>query len=122
MIPELPTEQHKRCAALLEIVWHAIPLSYKRHYAREIWRQFQEEVESNAYTSDLGKFANSLCSRFNAYVASNAEATTLAEILETNEDKALLKLLREDTLLLVNAVRVANQERKEELEAERKGE
>jgi hypothetical protein len=63
-------------------------------------------------------FANSLCSRFNAYVASTAEAVTLAEILAAGDDKALLKLLREDTLLLVNAVRVANQERREQEKGE----
>lgn len=73
-------------------------------------------MRAAAYTSNLGKFVNSLCSKLQVQIG--AEDSAEAEsILNSGTDRALLKLLREETTLLVLMVRVANQERREEWEA-----
>lgn len=82
-----------------------------------IWRQFEEQIKSAAYTNNLGKFVNSLCGRLNADLGRNAEdRQAVSQILTGGNDRALLKLLHEETTLLVLMVRVANQERRDEWE------
>lgn len=123
MIPELPTENHRRCATLLEIIWRGIPKSYKRRYVRDIWRQFQEEMETAAYTDNLPEFLNALCARFGATILTNDEAATVMEVLESKQDREMLKLFRQESLYLSTAIQVANQERHKEWkskQAERK--
>jgi len=118
MIPELPTEQHKKCALLLEALWRGIAPEYKSRYRRTIWTQFQEEVEGAARTTNsLSVFVNSLCSRFSVSLH-DREAAAVGKVLSGADDRAMLKLLREQTVLLVVAVRLANQERREEWEAQ----
>jgi hypothetical protein len=74
-------------------------------------------VASAAYTSHLGRFINSLCGRLDATIGRNAEERALAEvILNSGQDRLLLRLLREETTLLILMVRVANQERRAEWE------
>ena len=73
-------------------------------------------MRSAAYTSNLGKFVNSLCSKLQAQIKTD-EASIADEILNGGQDRALLKLLREETTMIVLMVRVVNQERKEEWEA-----
>lgn len=64
-------------------------------------------------TNSLSVFVNSLCSRF-AVTFRDKEAAAIGGVLSGADDRALLKLLREETVLLVVAVRLANQERQEE--------
>ena len=73
-------------------------------------------MRSAAYTSNLGKFVNSLCSKLQAQIKTD-DASIADEILNGGQDRALLKLLREETTMIVLMVRVVNQERKEEWEA-----
>jgi hypothetical protein len=80
-------------------------------------------VTSAAYTSRLGKFVNSVCSSLNIEIGAGErkkerqEYQGVAEqILNSGNDKDLLKLLRDETKLLVLMVRVRNQERQEEWE------
>lgn len=55
-----------------------------------------------------------MCLRMNADLGRNAEERESAnKILNEVDDKAILKLLREETTLIVLMVRVANQERRE---------
>lgn len=76
-------------------------------------------MRSAAYTSNLGKFVNSLCSKLGATVGHNEEERRQAfAVLETAEAGPLLKLMRQETTLLVLMVRIANQERREAYEAE----
>lgn len=73
---------------------------------------------SAAYTNNLGKFVNSLCSRFDATIGTTIEERSTAEqILNSGKDRILLSLMRQETALLVLMVRVAMQERKAEYEA-----
>lgn len=66
---------------------------------------------------------NSLCLRLGATLGTNAEDREQAgAMLAVADERALLKLLREETTLIVLMVRIANQERqaqaRERIEAE----
>lgn len=112
------TENHEAAAALLATIWRGIPADYKSRYRRNIWEQFENNVRSAAYTSNLGKFVSSICAKMQAKVGKTGEERENAEvILNSGNDRALLKLLREETTLLVLMVRVANQARQEEWKA-----
>lgn len=110
---------HQQAAALLMAIWRGIPADFKSRYRMNIWQQFEDQIRSAAYTSNLGKFVNSLCSKLQATVGRNAEERVYGEkVLNSGQDRALLKLLRDETTLLVLMVRVANQKRREQWEAE----
>lgn len=68
---------------------------------------------ASAYTDNLGRFVNSLCSRFSATIPGKWIERCYAFIYSGNQDE-VLKLLREETVLFVMKVRLLNQERKEE--------
>lgn len=113
------TELQQKVADLLMIIWRGIPLDYKRKYLN-IWEQFEANIRSAAYTSSLGKFINSLCLKMNADIGKNANDRSLADkILAELPARETLKLLREETTLLVLMVHVANQEKRAAWEAER---
>lgn len=104
---------------MLMAIWRGIPADFKSRYRMNIWQQFEDQIRSAAYTSNLGKFVNSLCSKLQATVGRNAEERVYGEkVLNSGQDRALLKLLRDETTLLVLMVRVANQKRREQWEAE----
>ena len=112
-------KEHQQAADLLEIVWRGIPADYKSRYRMSIWQQFEDNIRSAAYTSNLGKFLNSLCLKLGVDVGRNSEDRARADaILQKADARAMLKLLREETTLLVLTARVANQERREAWEAE----
>lgn len=94
-------------------------MDYKSRYRRNIWQQFEDNIRSAAYTSDLGKFLNVLCLKLNANIGHTNEDRVRAEVILHEADaRDLLKRFREETTLLVLMVRVANQERREAWEAE----
>lgn len=112
-------KEHEQAAELLGIIWRGIPTDYKSRYRMSIWQQFEDNIRSAAYTSNLGKFLSSLCLKLNANIGRNGDDRVRADaILQEAGAKATLKLLREETTLLVLMVRVANQERREAWEAE----
>ncbi len=113
----------QQAVTLLLAIWRGIPADYKSRYRMNIWEQFQDQVQSAAYTSNLAKFVNSLCSNLNASVGTRADERAAAEaILNGGNDRALLRLLREETVLLVLMVRVEMQARKEVYEEVREWE
>jgi hypothetical protein len=74
-------------------------------------------VRSAAYTNNLAKFINQLCLKLNADAGKDADdRATVERIANSGNDRALLKLLREETTLIVLMVRVVNQEKREEWE------
>lgn len=110
----MPKKDLKQDAAtLLLAVWAGIPAEYKTAYARNIWEQFQGAVVVAAYTNNLGKFTNSLCSRFNAAIP-QFKTDEAEGVLNGGNDKEILKLFREETVLIVLMARVANEERKQQ--------
>ena len=110
-------EMRQAAKELLMIIWRGVPMGYKSRYRMTIWNQFENEVRSASYTSSLARFVNSICSHLDADLGRNAADRTRAdEILNSGNDRALLKILREETMLIVLMVRVANQERRDEWE------
>lgn len=102
-------------ADLLEILWRGIGSEYKSRYRMTIWEQFENTVRASSYTNNLGKFVNSACLKLSSQI--QAKDTAWAEeILNGGNDKALLRLFRDETTLLVLMVRVRNQERREAYE------
>jgi hypothetical protein len=113
------TPMHDQAANLLMTIWRGIGADYKSRYRMSIWQQFEDRVRSAAYTSSLGRFISTLCLSLNATVGIKAEDRNVADrILNGGNDQALLKLLRDETTLIVLMVRIANQERREKWEAE----
>jgi hypothetical protein len=103
-------EIHERAAALLWVIWRGIAPDYKSRYRRSIWRQFEDRVRSAAYTSNLGKFVNTLCLSLQAEIGKNAGDRELANgLLNDGDEGRFLKVLREETTLVVLMVRMKNQ-------------
>lgn len=102
-------------ATLLKIIWRGIPADYKSRYRMTIWEQYENEIRAAAYTSSLSKFINSICSRLRVDLGrTEAERAAVESILTGVNDRAMLKLLREETTLLVLMVRVDNEEKRQE--------
>ena len=109
------TEEHERVAALLYAIWRGIPNDYKSRYRRNIWQQFEDRIRSKAYTSNLGEFINSLCLSFGVKVSNEGRVLMMDVLEKLTDDHAVLKMLREETLLLVMLVQETNEQRQDEL-------
>lgn len=96
---------------LLTPLWRGIPSEYKKKYAKNIWEQFQNNIRSAAYTARAPEFLSKITQRLG--IVFGAEIESVTGIINAGHDRELLKMLREDTTLLVLLVRVANEERKE---------
>lgn len=108
-------EKRQMAANLLMSIWRTIPPDYKSRYRMSIWDQFENQVRSAAYTNNLGRFVNALCSKLQCLPGRNKdERDDALEILNSGNDRDLLKLLREETTLLVLMVRVANEQRRDD--------
>lgn len=102
-------------ATLLKIIWRGIPGDYKSRYRMTIWEQFENEIRSAAYTSSLAKFINRICLRLGVSLGRNEEERGVAEkLIQTMDERTALKMLREETTLLVLMVRVDNEEKRAE--------
>lgn len=110
-------EPQQMAMELLWIVWRGIGSTYKSRYRQTIWEQFENTVRAAAYTNNLGKFINSLCSKLDVQIRGTQEIAIAEQILNSGNDKALLKLFRDETTLIVLMVRVRNQERREAWES-----
>lgn len=76
-------------------------------------------MRAAAYTSNLGKFVNLLCLKMSAEIGQNVDDQQVAnQVLNSGNDRALLKLLRDETTLLVLMVRIKNQETQDKWRAE----
>lgn len=98
---------------LLTPLWRGLPDAYKMRYARNIWNQFEDAVRSSAYTSDLNRFVDTFCRKSGVEIGKEGTGT-VAEFLRTADSRQTLKLLREETTVLVLLVRLENEKRKAE--------
>lgn len=97
---------------LLTPLWQGIPSEYKAKYARNIWEQFQNNIRSAAYTAHAPQFLSKIANRL-AINLSESGAASVSDVISSAPERELLKMLREDTTLLVLMVRVANEARRE---------
>jgi hypothetical protein len=68
-----------------------------------------------AYTNKLSRFINSICSSLSINIRTG-DVELVEKILRDCTDREVLKMLREETTLLVLMVRVRNEKRKEKWE------
>lgn len=101
---------------LLIPLWQGIPREYKTRYAKNIWEQFQNNIRSSAYTAHPAQFLSKITQRLGISLTESG-ARSVSEFISASPERELLKMLREDTTLLVLLVRVANEERREEWKA-----
>lgn len=102
-------------ATLLKIIWRGVPSDYKSRYRMTIWEQFENEIRAASYTSSLARFISSICTRLRVELGKTAAERAVAEeILKASDDRAMLKMMREETTLLVLMVRVDNEEHRAE--------
>lgn len=110
-------EPERIAADLLTPIWRGIPSDYKSKYRTNIWQQFEDQIRAAAYTSRLGVCYDTLCRKLDVTIRAEHAAAVQA-VLTSGQDRAVLKALRDETTLLVLLVRVANEERKAEREAD----
>jgi hypothetical protein len=104
---------HEQLATdLLTPLWRGINPDYKRRYVFNIWQQAEDNIRSAAYTSKLSTFLAKITQRLGIVLYAD-DTEKVAGVIQSGEDKAILKMLRDETALLVLLVRVANEERKE---------
>jgi hypothetical protein len=97
---------------LLTPLWRGISVDYKGKYARNIWQQFEDNIRSAAYTARASEFLSKVVARLGITIAAD-DVKQVSELVGSGQDRALLKMLRDDTTLLVLLVRADNEERKE---------
>lgn len=104
---------YQLAADLLWPLWRGIPDAYKSKYARNIWQQFQDNVQSAAMTSvNLSQFASRLTAKLQITVRNADDAAVLSGIIGGGGDLALLRVLRREALTPILMVRVKNEQRR----------
>ena len=106
---------------LLVPIWRGIPSSYKRHYRRTIWQQFEDNLRSAAYTSSLSKMLSTLCARLGVEVHRETVASVMA-IIQSGLDTPLRKMLRDEAVTCVLLVRLEHEQRQSVWEAQQRAE
>lgn len=97
---------------LLAPLWRGISPDYKSKYSYSIWQQFEDNLRSAAYTARLAEFLSKIVTRLGIEILEK-DVASVRKIISSGDDKATLKMLRDDTTLLVLIVRVDNERRKE---------
>lgn len=107
---------YRTALAIAVPLWRGIPADYKAKYALNIWSQFENNLRSAAYTTSLKKFVDTVAARL-AVVVHDRDVQSLNAALASTEERALLKILREETTYIVLLVRAENDLRREKYKA-----
>ena len=108
------TELHDKLALLVFFIWRGIDATRKSKYRMTIWTEFENAIRLSAYTNKIGKFVEKLCGKLDAQVGKNDEERAQGEaLLRGLKDDESLKLLREETSLIVLITRTMNDTRRE---------
>lgn len=103
---------HERISLeLLSPIWRGIPSDYKSKYSYTIWDQFENNIRSAAYTARLPVFLQHISTRLGVSLKDKDIGCATA-ILNTGQDREILKLLREETAYLVLLTRLENESHK----------
>lgn len=105
------TEMHDRATALLHPLWRGLDADYKSKYRTSIWRQWEDQVRSAAYTTSLSLFLSRICSRMTINLRDD-DLLTVRDIVAGGHDRDVLRILRDESAYCVTVVRLANDERK----------
>jgi hypothetical protein len=99
-------------------VWRGIDGGFKSKYRSSIWQQFEANIRSAAYTSNLARFLEVLARKMGVVFLST-DVAALAESITTADGESVLHKLRTETTLLALLVRARNEERKAEYEKQK---
>ena len=107
------------CVALAWILWRGMDPDYKRKYARVIWDQFQARLAGEAQTcATLGEYVNALSDKLGVQALGLTEDLDILDsTLNSGKDREILRMMREETALIVVKVRLMNELYREEREA-----
>lgn len=86
-------------------LWRGLDPDYKGKYRRTIWGQFENQIRSAAYTTTLSLWYSRICSRLPIDVR-EADAASVQAIVMGQQDRALLRLLRDEAPTVVTLLRV----------------
>jgi len=120
-LSEYPPQYH-RALRLLIPLWRGLDSDYKSKYARSIWTQWESNIKSAAYTATASKFYSNLCGKLPiALESSGLLDVQEALAVEGDEERRLLRQLREETATLALMVRLNNEARKAQYMAREAG-
>lgn len=106
------TEMHDRATALLWPIWQGLDPDYKSKYRATIWRQFEDQIRSAAYTTTLSLFLSRICSRLSVSLRDDA-LQTIRDLVSCGHDREMLRIFRDESAYCVTIVRLTNDERRE---------
>ena len=98
--------------ALVTPLWRGLSAEYKTKYRRTIWGQFENQIRSAAYTTTLSLWYSRVCSRLPIDVRAE-DTEDLRVYLTSGQDRALLRIFREEAPTIVTLLRVENEARRE---------
>lgn len=104
---------HRLCLEIVQAVWKRIEWDKVSPSRRmKIYEELNSKIKSAATTSKIEKFVENLCKKFDVR---DIGSLRVIQIVENVDEKKLLKVLREDTqiiiLLLKEAQLIAKEER-----------
>ena len=102
-----------------ELVWiihRSIDWDAWRSKALTYWNILQGAVAASAYTADLPKWLNSVSSRMGIHSLGRTpeDRQTVEEIMNSAQDRQILKALRDETAYCIVMVRARNEALKQE--------
>lgn len=100
---------------LLYAIWRTVDADFKASYKMTIWRIFEDRVRVAAnQNGNIRRFADQLCRSLGASLGRNEDERGEAfKVLRSDNERALLKVLREETSYVVMLVRMEMQNLKE---------
>ena len=110
-------DPEERAARIVLLVHQSMDWNVWGSKRLKYWQILTDNVRAAAYTNSLSRFANSLCSRMQVRAlgpnkAARAEAEALLNGLERAQERALLRLMREEATTIVLQVRVWLEEKR----------
>jgi len=106
-------ELHRQIVDLfLFPAWRGIDSNYKSNYRSSIWQQFEDNIKSAAYTSQMGRFAENLVRKMG--IGFRAEDVAAVNAFLALPAKPVLKAMRDEPTMLVLMTRLKNEAFNEE--------
>lgn len=107
---------HELARAIAGPMWRGIPREYKTKYALNIWAQFENNLRSAAYTTNLRRFVDTVCARLQISILDRDVAAFNAAV-QSGRDKELLRVFRAEPVFITLLVREDNDQRREQQKA-----
>lgn len=104
---------------LLFPIYEGVSNDYKQKYSYTIWTQFENEMRAASYSNaNLPRFFDMLTQRMGVRIK-HVRISKLNEFMSKGNDRDVLKVIREQSALLVAMLREKNSALKEKRQAKR---